>query len=304
MNVIRLVPDPNPLLDQVFRLGESPLWDDRRERLFFVDIDAGEIHHVTAEGGSHRMWYAPPPDRPTALGLTTAGRLVVALTRSVVILDPDSGTWEPLADIDVGLSTTRLNDGKVGPDGAFWVGSMDERAPEDREPIGALFRITADGQVEKKLDGLVVANGLAWSPDGRTMWLADSRGPWIDRFDFDPATGEMSNRSRFATPDEAMGRPDGCTCDAAGFYWSAGVSAGRLNRFAPDGRLVEFWDLPVAWPTMPCFGGEGLRHLFVTSLARPGVDQPASASLPAGSVITFPAQIGGLPPRRFPDPRD
>ena len=301
MNVIRIVPDPTPLLDQVFRLGESPLWDDRRERLFFVDIDAGEIHHVTEEGSSHRMWNAPPPDRPTALGLTTAGRLVVALTRSVVFLDPETGAWEPLAEIDVGPSTTRLNDGKVGPDGAFWVGSLDERP--DRPAIGALFRVTPDGTVEKRLDGLRVSNGLAWSPDGRTMWLADSRGPWIDRFDFDPATGEMSNRSRFATLDDETGRPDGCTCDSAGFYWSAGVSAGRLNRFAPDGRLVEHWDLPIAWPSMPCFGGEGLRRLFVTSLARPGVEAPASATLPAGSVISFPAQIAGLPPRRFPDPR-
>lgn len=303
MNVIRIVPDPRPLLDHLCRLGESPLWDERRERLFFVDIEAGEIHHVSAEGSSHRMWNAPPPDRPTALGLTTTGRLVVALTRSVVLLDPDTGVWETLAEIDVGLSTTRLNDGKVGADGAFWVGSMDERPPAEREPIGALFRVSPDGTVEKKLDGLTVANGLAWSPDGTTMWIADSRGPWIDRFDFDPATGEMSNRSRFATLDEEMGRPDGCTCDAAGFYWSAGVSAGRLNRFAPDGRLIEHWDLPVAWPTMPCFGGEGLRSLFVTSLARPGVEQPAHFTVPAGSIITFPAQITGQPPRRIVDPR-
>ena len=303
MNVIRIVPDPTPLLDQVFRVGESPLWDDRRERLFFVDIDAGEIHHISAEGSSHRMWYAPPPDRPTALGLTTTGRLVVALTRSVVLLDPDTAVWEPLTEVDVGPFTARLNDGKVGPDGAFWIGSMDERPPAEREPIGALFRVSADGRVEKKLDGLYVSNGIAWSPDGRTMWLADSRGPWIDRFDFDPETGEISNRSRFATLDDEMGRPDGCTCDSAGFYWSAGVSAGRLNRFAPDGRLVEHWDLPIAWPTMPCFGGEGLRRLFVTSLIRPGAEPPAAATLAAGSLITFPAQISGLPPWRFPDPK-
>ncbi|MCC8236787.1 SMP-30/gluconolactonase/LRE family protein [Pinisolibacter aquiterrae] len=300
MNVIRIVPDPRRLIDHACRLGESPLWDDRRDRLFFVDIAAGEIHHVSAEGSSHRVWPAPIPERATALGLTTAGRLVVALTRSVVLFDPDAGTWETLAEIDVGPSTMRLNDGKVGPDGAFWVGSMDE-TPE-RPPIAALWRVSADGAVEKKLDGLRVANGLAWDAAGTTMYLADSRGPWIDRFTFDPATGTLSDRARLATLDDATGRPDGGCCDVIGHYWSAGVSSGHINRFAPDGRLLEHWDLPVDFPTMPCFGGEGMRTLFVTSLDR--VEEGRRPSLaPAGSVIAFDAQIAGLPPFRMPDPR-
>jgi len=300
VNVIRIVPDPRRLIDHACRLGESPLWDDRRERLFFVDIEAGEIHHVSAEGSSHRIWPAPPPERPTALGLTTAGRLVVSLTRSVVLFDPDTGAWETLAEIDVGPSTARLNDGKVGPDGAFWVGSIDER-PE-RPPIAGLWRVGADGSVEKRLDGLRVANGLAWDAAGTTMYLADSRGPWIDRFDFDPATGATSNRSRFATVDDAIGRPDGGCCDAIGHYWSAGVTSGQINRFAPDGRLLEHWDLPVDHPTMACFGGEGLRTLFVTSVDRGETGRPPSLA-PAGSIIVLDAQIAGLPPFRMPDPR-
>lgn len=300
MNVIRIVPNPRRLIEHACRLGESPLWDDRRERLFFVDIDAGEIHHVSAEGSSHRIWPAPPPERPTALGLTTTGRLVVSLTRSVVLFDPDTGLWETLAEIDVGPSTARLNDGKVGPDGAFWVGSLDE-TPE-RPAIAGLWRVAADGTVEKKLDGLRVVNGLAWDAAGTTMYVADSRGPWIDRFAFDPATGAMSDRIRFATLDEATGRPDGGCCDVIGHYWSAGISSGQINRFAPDGRLLEHWDLPVDRPTMPCFGGEGMRQLFVTSADRtPAEVRPSLA--PAGSVIVLDAQIAGLPPFRMPDPR-
>jgi sugar lactone lactonase YvrE len=300
MNVIRIVPDPRRLLDHECRTGESPLWDDRRDRLFFVDIDSGEIHHVTAEGSSHRVWPAPPPERPTALGLTTTGRLVVSLTRSVVLFDPDAGTWDTLAEIDVGRSTTRLNDGKVGPDGAFWVGSIDE-TPE-RPPVCCLWRVTADGAVEKKIEGLRASNGLAWDPSGRTMYLSDSRGPWVDRFDFDAATGEISNRSRFATLDDGLGRPDGGCCDAIGHYWSAGITSGQINRFAPDGRLLEHWNLPVDHPTMPCFGGEGLRTLFVTSLLRAGEEGRPSLA-PAGSVIALDAQIAGFPPFRMPDPK-
>ena len=301
MNVIRIVPDPRRLLDHVCRLGESPLWDDVRERLFFVDIEGREIHHVSAEGSSHRIWQAPSPDRPTALGLTTAGRLVVALTRSVVFLDPDTGAWETLAEIDLGLARLRLNDGKVGPDGAFWVGGMDEN-PE-RAPISALWRVSPDGTVEKKLEGLRVSNGLAWDASGTTMYLADSRGPWIDRFDFDPATGEMSGRTRLATLDDATGRPDGGCCDSAGFYWSAGITSGHLNRFARDGRLLEHWHMPFDFPTMPCFGGEGLRTMFVTSLVRADAEERPVPGEPAGSVVAFDAQIAGLAPFRMPDPR-
>lgn len=299
MNIIRIVPDPRRLLDHVCRLGESPLWDDLRERLFFVDIDGREIHHVTAEGSSHRAWSAP--DRPTALGLTTSGRLIVALAHSIAFFDPDSGTFETLVAPDLGGPTVRFNDGKVGPDGAFWVGSMDE-SPE-RAPIAALYRVTSDGKIEKKVEGLRVSNGLAWDAPGTTMYHSDTRGPWIDRWTFDPATGAMSERFRLADLDDAQGRPDGGCCDAAGFYWSAGITSGQLNRFARDGRLLEHWDLPVDFPTMPCFGGEGLRTLFVTSLARPGTTDSPEATEPAGSIVAFDAQVPGLAPWRFPDPR-
>lgn len=296
MNIIRIVPDPRRLIDHVCRLGESPVWDDRRERLFFVDIEGREIHHITAEGSSHRIW--PTPDRPTALGLAESGRLIVAFTRAIAFFDPDTGLFDTLATPDIGPATVRFNDGKVGPDGAFWVAAMDE-APE-RAAIAGLWRITADGTARKMLDGLRVGNGLAWDAAGTTMYLADSRGPWIDRFAFDPATGTLGERTRLAMLDEAHGRPDGGACDAAGFYWSAGLTTGHINRFSRDGRLLEHWDLPVGYPTMPCFGGEGLRTMFVTSLVRPEQeDQPGAE--PDGSVIAFDAQIAGVAPWRFPD---
>ena len=116
------------------------------------------------------------------------------------------------------------------------------------------------------MEGTFVSNGLGWTADGEVMFFADSRGPWIDRWRFDRWTGTMSERTRFADLDEATGRPDGGSCDAESFYWSAGVSAGRLNRFAPDGTLVQAYDVPAPAPTMPCFGGPGFATLFLTSL--------------------------------------
>ena len=137
------------------------------------------------------------------------------------------------------------------------------------------------GKVEKKVDQIYTSNGLAWTPDGRTMIHTDSRGRWIDRWTFDPATGAISDRRRIvADIEEAAGRPDGGATDAEGCYWSAGVSAGRLNRYDLDGKLLAHYPVPVAAPTMPCFGGPDLKTLFVTSL-RTGRSPEALAKFPA-----------------------
>ena len=201
-----------------------------------------------------------------SLGLAESGRIVVALRSEVGLFDPESGIFERIAEIEADNPDTRLNDGKVGPDGAFWVGTMDDRKVSRRDPLGSLYRVVASGKVERKIDGLMVSNGLAFAPDGRSMFHSDSSGRWIDRWDFDPASGEISGRKRIAMLDDETGRPDGGATDATGAYWSAGVSAAQLNRFSPEGELSNSYPVPVAAPTMPCFGGPGLDKLFVTSL--------------------------------------
>ena len=169
------------------------------------------------------------------------------------------------------------------------------------QPIGALYRVDASGKAEKKIDGLMTSNGLAFSPDGKTMFHSDSRGQWVDRWDFDAASGEISNRRRIATPNEATGRPDGAATDAEGYYWSAGISAQRLNRFSPEGELVELFPVPVAAPTMPCFGGPDLKTLFVTSL-RSGRSPEMLEKYPlTGIVIHAQSPVAGSPVSRFRD---
>ena len=244
------------------KVGECPIWDDRRSVLFVCDVLAPAIHRVTLEGTVERSWQF---DRTVgSFGLAESGRLVVALGRDIVILDPESGSISPLAQTPEPPSN-RLNDGKVGPDGCFYVGSMDDRV--EKEPLGVLYRIRATGSVEPVASGFKVSNGLAWSPDGCRLYHSDSRGPTIDTFAFDPETGSLSDRRRFAVLDEATGRPDGGACDSEGCYWSAGVSAGVLNRFDPDGKLIARYPTPARAPTMPCFCGPDLRLLVVTSLS-------------------------------------
>ncbi|MBN9023540.1 MAG: SMP-30/gluconolactonase/LRE family protein [Rhizobiales bacterium] len=291
--------DFKPLDDTRCTLGESPVYDDRRDCLFFCDILEKTIHAHSFHDGSVRSWRLT--SEVGSLGLAESGRLVVALRNEVGLFDPESEVFERIAEIEADDPNTRLNDGKVGPDGAFWVGTMDDRNVARKDPLGSLYRVDAAGLAERKVEEVVVSNGLAFSADGRTVFHADSRGPWIDRWDLDPATGAISGRRRIAVLDDETGRPDGGATDVSGAYWSAGVSAGRLNRFSAEGELLESYPLPVAAPTMPCFGGPGLGRLFVTSL-RTGRPPELLSRFPlTGITIVAESPVAGVPVSRFRD---
>lgn len=274
--------------------GESCTWDAAQGLVLFTDIPARVIHAYAPADGAKRTWALP--DIVPSFGLCRSGRLVVALRDRIVLFDRASGAVTPLAGPVDQPPQVRLNDGKVGPDGCFWVGGMDES--EAKQPVAALWRITPDGRIERKAEGYVNSNGLAWSPDGSVMFHAETRPGYVEAFDFDTATGRLSNRRRLATLSNEEGRPDGGATDADGCYWSAGVSAACLNRFSPQGALLAKVPLPVPAPTMPCFVG---RTLFVTSL-RAGRDAATLARYPAmGGLFRLPAPVAGAPVALFAD---
>ncbi len=283
------------LVDCRCRLGESLVWDAAGARLLWADITARRIHAYTLAGAHHEGWDFA--SEVGAFGLCPDGRLVVGLRDGVSLFDPASGALEPLVAIEAEMPQTRLNDGKVGPDGAFWIGSMDDR-PE-RKPIAALYRVTADGACERKIDGLIVSNGLAWSADGRRMYHSDSNAGRIDIWDFDPADGAIAGRRTFAEPTPEQGRPDGAACDMEGGYWSAGVSGGHLNRFSPAGEVVESIPLPVPAPTMCAFGGEDMRTLFVSSLRHGRPPELIERYPLSGSILMLRVDVAGVPVGQF-----
>lgn len=286
------------LADTRCRIGESPVYDERTGSLYFVDILNRMVYRLELSSGQLGSWTFE--SEVGSIGLAASGRIVVALRHSVILFDPASEAKHEVCRIEEDQAEkTRLNDGRVGPDGAFWVGSMDDR--QTKEPIGALYRVDPSGKVERKVEGLLVSNGLAWTADGEIMFHADSRGPWIDRWTFDRGIGEMHWRTRIATPADVDGRPDGGSCDAEGFYWSAGVSAGRLNRFAQDGRLAAHYDVPVVAPTMPTFGGKDYRTLYLTSLREGRADDLLAKAPLSGSLLAAPSPVAGFPSWRFLD---
>jgi len=278
-------------------VGESPVWDDRAGCLLWTDIPRGIVFEWHATTGVRRQWSFG--EAVGSFGLCRSGRLVVALVNDIVLFDRQTGGRTTIASISHGRTGMRLNDSKVGPDGAFWVGSMDASGAPD--PQGALYRIAPDGAVRVVTTGLRTSNGLAFGPGGTLLYHSDSRGPWIDVYDLDPTTGATHNRRRFRDLDEATGRPDGGACDVEGCYWSAGISASRLNRFAPDGSLREWIDLPVGRPTMPCFGGPDGRTLYVTSLSSGFTAEDFERSPLSGQVIALPSPVRGVAVERFAD---
>jgi sugar lactone lactonase YvrE len=275
-------------------VSECPTWDAATRRLLFCDIPGRRINALSVDTGVRESWDFP--EVVGSFGLCRSGRLVVAQRHTVILFDPRTGRTTPLAGPINEPATNRLNDGKVGPDGAFWVGSMDENSP--RQPLGALYRVTADGRVEKRSEGYAVSNGLAWSPDGRMMYHSDSTGAIIQRWDFDPASGTMSNHRVIAKLTNEDGRPDGAAMDMDGNYWSAGPSAGCINCFSPDGQLLRKLAFPVPGPTMPAFA-EG--HMYVTSL-REGKSAAQLEQFPTlGGLFRCAAPATGAPVGLFAD---
>lgn len=286
-------PDVERLIDLPLGVGEGPLWHAAENALYFVDILAPALFRLDPATHALTRW-----DMPSAIGsfgLCRDGRAIVALRHGIHFFDFASGDFELVAHPEAERPGNRLNDGKVGPDGRFWVGSMDD-TPE-KQPVASLYRVDHDGTCTRMLGGLIVSNGLAWSPDGRTLFHSDSRGKFVQAFDYDLAGGEISRRRTLCILEEEDGRPDGAACDAEGYYWSAGVSAGCLNRIAPDGSIDRKVVLPVPAPTMPCFGGADLKTLFVTSLT---TDRTGTKT--AGTLLSFRVDVAGAPVARFGEP--
>lgn len=285
---------PEILRDETFTLAECPNWDGLKNRLYWTDILNGKLHALDIATGDRHVWEFD--SELGCFGLTDAGRIIVALRKDILFLDPETDERTPLCKIEDGIKS-RTNDGKIGPDGAFWVGTMDDNA--DKQAIASLYRITADGKIEEKARGFKISNGIAWSPDGSKMYHSDSRGPWVNRWDFDVATGDISNCTRFLDLDDTLGRPDGAAVDMEGCYWSAGVSAGNLNRFAPDGTLLKSIPMPMPNPTMPCFGGPDMKTLYVTS-HQEGYSAEKRAQFPhAGKLVSLRVEVPGVPVTRF-----
>ena len=279
-------------------LGESPLWHPGEQLLYWCDIPGHTLNRFDPASGTHREW-SFDTDVGSCAPLNDGG-LLLALRDGLVRFDPGSGKSYPLAEAPYDPAHERFNDGKADPKGRFWVGTIYE--PRD-PPRAALYRFGA-GRLDKMAGDITVSNGLAWSPDARTMYWADTKAHRVDALDFDVGDGSLSRRRAFLqfppkTPAQDLarygGRPDGAAVDVEGGYWVAMFEGARVLRFSADGTLSREIPLPVRCPTMPCFGGPDLKTLYITTARekRPA-DELVREPL-AGRVLQLRVDVAGLP---------
>jgi sugar lactone lactonase YvrE len=273
-------------------VGESPLWHAADNAWYWVDIPARHIWRMDGETGALRNWQTP--EMVACIAPRAGGGWIAGMESGIFrlqLLDDSSVCAARLAAPDELCPGMRFNDGRCDRQGRFWAGTMfmDMAAAK---PVGALYRYDARGLSAPVVPGLVTQNGLAWSPDGRTMYLSDShparRRVWA--FDYDIDDGVPHNQRLFADMSEYAGRPDGAAMDSEGCYWVAGNDGGSLLRFTPAGTLDREIALPVAKPSMCSFGGPRLEWLLLTSI-RPG-DAPADSA--AGGVFLLRPGVCGL----------
>ena len=279
--------------------GEGAVWHAAENAVYWVDINRFLIHRFQVADAAVRSWIFDVP--VTALSLTDRDDvLLVVLGSGVILWEPATDKrHDPLFKYDA-WPAVRLNDARSDPRGSLWVGSMrnniaaDGSAIEFGETDGVLLRLDADGKTSVWRKDIGISNTMVWSPDRRRFYTGDSIANVIWAYDYDQATGAISNERPFLQ-GFARGLPDGSAMDAEGFLWNCRYFGNCVVRVAPDGKIDRVVEMPVKNITTCCFGGADLTTLYVTT---------ASAHAPlgdrlAGSLFAIRTEVKGQPENRF-----
>lgn len=281
-------------LDAHADLAEGPWWDQERQELLWVDIFAGRIHMFDPTTGQDTSIDVGQPVGMVARRRT--GGLVCAVRDGIGFINPESNVFELVTPVEADKPGNRMNDGACDPAGRLWAGTM---ATDLSPSAGSLYRVSTMMQPVPVLTEVSISNGLDWSPDGQTFYFTDSATRGLDAYDFNVETGEISNPRRLVDLPDPLATPDGIAVDAEGTIWVAMWDGGRVQRFCPQGKLLETVVLPVTRPTSVAFGGADLDQLFITS-ARNGLSPQQQSDEPhAGAIFVIKLGVTGRLPWAF-----
>lgn len=303
------------VIAQTSELGESPFWHPDEQTLYWVDIPGRQIHRASVITGSVQSWAMPsePGCIAPARSQGKSSGLVIALRDGIYRARQWGGALQLLMLAEHDTASTRFNDGKADPLGRFWAGTMYEPRDADKAQLFSVdCRHGQSPVVELKASHAVIANGLAWSPDGATLYWADTPAHTIRAWDWDAQSNVMSRERVFRQwPGKPAGwqpgmagyggRPDGAAVDVEGNYYVAMFEGGRLLKLSPAGQLLEDISVPARCPTMPCFGGDDLKTLYLTTARYNRPAQELQAWPDSGCVFSMRVGVPGLPVNFFQD---
>jgi sugar lactone lactonase YvrE len=282
------------VLDARASLGECPVWSVDEQALYWIDINAPSFNRFDPLTGANQTW--PMPQSIGCFALRSRGGFVGALRDGIWIIGRDGKLERKIADAPYDPAYHRFNDGRADPHGRLWAGTMNEKRDAY---TGQLYRFGPDLSLTAMIPDLMISNGLAWSPDRRTMYHADTVKREITAWDFDGESGAISNRRVMAQFIEERDRPDGAAVDREGCYWSAFYSGGKVVRLSPAGERLSEYPLPAMCPTMCAFGGPDLKTLYVTSARQRREPEELSRLPQSGGIFAMRVDVPGLPEPKF-----
>ena len=321
------------VVPDTYALGESPFWHPQEQTLYWVDIAGKQILRLPCgpdgqggagspggQGAQGAVQAWAMPSEPGCIAPAASGGLVIALRHGVFRAHTWGGALEPLATLPYDPTQLRANDGKCDPLGRFWVGTIDETKQQRSAALFCIAARTVSNAaapvVQRMVGDALTGNGLAWSPDARTLYWADTSSNVVHAWDWDAQANVLTAHRHFlqcqpkpagwtfdATPVAGEttygGRPDGAAVDEKGNYWVAMYEGARVCQFAPDGSLLAQYPTPAMCPTMPCFGGADRKTLYLTT-ARHGRSAAELQAYPqSGGVFAMRVAVAGLAVNRF-----
>jgi len=282
------------VLDVKASLGEGPVWSVDEQALYWVDINAPALNRFDPATGTNTAW--PMPQSIGSFALRASGGFVAAMRDGFWLVSRDGRPLRRIVDAPYDPAHHRFNDGRADPQGRFWAGSMNEKRDAN---TACLYRLDPSLELTAMVPDIMISNGLAWTPDARTMYHSDTPARTVWAWDFDAATGAIANRRVFARFDGDKDRPDGAAVDSEGCYWSAFYGAGKVVRLSSAGERLAEYPLGAMAPTMCAFGGPDLKTLYVTS-ARQRRDAEELERLPqSGGIFAMRVDVPGQPEPKF-----
>lgn len=282
MNELECVVDAKSIL------GEGVFWNENEQCIYWLDIDGCIVHRfdpVTRKNTSRKVGKKVGTVVPT-----DSGKLTLGLSDGVYGFDFETGELDKRCDPMEGNTENRFNDGKAGPDGRFYIGSMGE------SPSEALYRIENDGRWAEIENGITCSNGLVWSLDNRTFYYIDSPTRSIVAYDFDMERGDLSNRRVIVEVDPKLGIPDGMTIDSEGMLWVAHWQGWGVRRWNPNtGKVLQEISVPVERVTSCAFGGADYRDLYITTASVEMADEDWVEQPQAGGLFRIRLDVAGVP---------